>query len=1038
MVAVIPSVIPALDLPDPYAEYLRTLRASPFRGEIEDGFSARLLAATDNSVYQSLPHAVIFPTCTEDVQLALRLGHDCPAPGITFTARGGGTGTNGQSLNRGVIIDFSRHMKLVTHYEPEARRVTVQPGVIKDELNERLAGDGLFFSPELSTSNRATVGGMISNDAAGQGSLVYGRTSDHVVGLKAVLCDGTLCDFHAVSGGELEECCRRPGSEGELYRALHPLLQEHADHVREVFPRLNRFLTGYDLMHAYDPQRDELNVARLICGAEGTLAVAVEVTLSLTPLPRFRALLVIRYDGFVSALRHAPRLMKAGALSVETVDGTVLSLARRDVVWETAGEYIHEEEGQSIGGLSIVEFASADGGEEQERLLQALQQEVMQAAAEGRDGLLGAEIAATPAAIAAVYNMRKKAVGLLGSMATRQRLVPFVEDTAVPPEHLCDYIIEFRRLLDGLQVIYGMFGHVDTGVIHVRPALDLTQDEDKRKLLTISDAVAALVQKYGGQMWGEHGRGYRAGYAELFFRDLYPVVRRIKTIFDPGNRLNPRKICVPLHSEEEVVRVNSPMRGDFDRRIPLSVRQSFAGALSCNGNGQCFTYQSQALMCPSYRYTRDHVRSPKGYAELMRAWLLLLSEQGVDVRAAEAQADGAGAALSWHWRLFNTLFDRGDYSHEYRDMVRTCVSCKSCKTQCPSHVNAADLNSRFLSLYYGRYLRPASDLLTLQAERVLPLLSDHPRPFNALTSSPAGRTLLRRSLGYADLPRLAGVPFVELCRSAGIEELSEAQIPGHGYDTVIVLDSFTRAYDARGALALGRVLQFLGCHVCYLHPRPSGKLHVVRGDRRGFLVHARRQAARLSRLAAAGLKLVGYDPALTLCYRDEYPELLGEDGRSFRVLLPQELLAEQLRCSLAQEVLHMYRPALDQVLARPFYREDFYILCHCTEQALSTAPGAAWQGILEAFGLQARVVNLSCCGMAGLFGHLQANLDESLHTYRSAWQATLKRYHPARCLVTGFSCRSQVQRHENQRPDHPLDLIDRCLSEAGIISGLPA
>lgn len=1045
----LPSLTNLDKIPKHYLDFLSRLRSSGFEGDIDDTHASRLLVSTDNSVYQCMPYAVIFPKGVKDVQTAMRLGHEMSGEGderIIFTARGGGTGTNGQSLNVGVIIDMSRHMKGVTDFSPERKEVTVQTGVIKDELNEMLAPHKLFFSPELSTSNRATVGGMISNDAAGQGSLVYGRTSDHVKAVKAVLADGSLCLFRPVKGDDLMtsdgvfDCGGdAPQSNGAqsfsgigIARRIYPRLKENAQRIGEVFPKLNRFLTGYDLHHAYDAKTDTLNMARLICGAEGTLGVAVEVTLDLTSMPAFRTLLVIKYESFISALRHANHLISAGALSVETVDSTVLGLARKDtLLWSSVSEHIQEVPGKVIDGINIVEFASSDPDKEKAKLMK-LYEEVQKQAETFEDGILGSQIVDTKEGIAVVYNMRKKSVGYLGSMASDKKLVPFVEDTAVPPANLCDYIMEFRQLLDGLGVIYGMFGHVDTGVMHVRPALDLTLDADKEKFFKISDGVANLVRKYDGQMWGEHGRGYRAKYAELYFKELYPIVREIKELFDPHNRLNPHKICMPLSEDrEQVVQVNSPMRGDLDRQIPLSIRQNFEGAIACNGNGQCFTYQASSLMCPSYRYTKDHVRSPKGYSELMRDWLRILYAHGGDARALEDECDSRGVPLmSFFARAYNTLYDRDDYNHEYMKKIRTCVACKSCKTQCPSHVNVADLNSRFLSLYYTRYLRPASDFLTLGAERMLPLLSGMPGLSNLVLGSSINRLALRKIFGFDHLPAFERRPFAAACREQGFEELDLHRVLYGQADTVIVNEAFTRSYDSLGLISLARVLRRLGRKVVFLRPYVNGKVNVIRGDRRGFIRHAHQQAVRMELLSSRGKTLVGFDPALTICYRDEYGSILKDKRGTFEVLMPQEILARLLDGEKAGEFIDAHKAQLQKAGQGDFYREPFYLMCHCTENALTENPGKAWAGILRAFGLEARPVALSCCGMAGLFGHMADNQDESTKTYRMAWKPSIDRYGISRCLVTGFSCRQQVARMEGERPRHPVDLIDMFLGEA--------
>lgn len=1071
MTLIIPRVANLDKVEANYAKFLQALADHGFKGEIEDRYAARLLVATDNSVYQKMPQAVVFPRDKHDVVTIFKTANDPQFKSIVLTPRGGGTGTNGQSLSRGVIIDMSRHMKGVSDFDPANRTIWVQSGVIKDELNELVGKEQLFFSPELSTSSRATIGGMIANDAAGQGSLKYGRTSEHILEVEVVLRDGSLCTFKPVNKEELKECLNRPGLEGEIYQKCYALLKEHADEVKQNFPKLNRFLTGYDLFHAYDKSTDTLNLARLICGAEGTLATLVGAKIDLTLKPSYRALCVVKYENFDSALRHANVLIKAGAFSVETVDSRVLNLAKKDPVWLTVQNYITEVPDATISGVNIVEFNGYDV-EADKALMVKLFEKTQKEAKKRHMGILGAQIVDTKEGIAAVYGMRKKAVGLLGSAAGAKKLVAFTEDTVVPPENLADYILEFRALLDSMNVTYGMFGHVDTGLMHVRPALDLTTDEDKQKLVAISNGVVELVKKYGGQMWGEHGRGYRSCYGEVFFGKLYPVARQIKAIFDPNNILNPGKICVPWGNEKDkLVALDDPMRGDFDRKIDIKVRTSFEGALNCNGNGQCFSYQRASLMCPSYRYSKDHVKSPKGYSGLMREWLRLMEERKVDINGIEEQllssatqdnaSLGAKFANSCSYlgnlvkRTYNTIFDKEDFNHEYLGHVATCLSCKSCKTQCPAHVNSAELNSRFLNFYYSRYLRPSMDFLCMNAERTNPWLALRPKFANAILQSSLNKLIMDKLFKFVDLPKFNERTLKQQANDEAIAVLSikEAQAKAAHYDVIVVANAFTGSYEADGLVDLAKLIRLMGFRVAILKPYTNGKLLVIRGARAAFIKEGRKQAERLASLYSKGLTLVGFDPALTICYRDEYPSLIP-NCPEFKVLLPEEWLKEALVSEQFKRKEQVFINELNNIIAQAKspaakerlafsqahtqsediapcdYSSDFYLFCHCTEQALVPLSVKMWQEVLAHFNLRLLPIPVACCGMAGLFGHMKANQDESRVVYEQNWQEHFKSRPFAQCLVTGFSCRSQVHRMENQRANHPIHVLAQLLEQA--------
>ena len=436
--------------------------------------------------------------------------------------------------------------------------VRVQAGVVKDHLNDAVKPFGYFFSPDLSTSNRATLGGMINTDASGQGSLKYGKTSDHVMSLTAVFADGSILE---------SDLSRGMPTEGEFaYEAFHTtqkICREKRDEIEEKFPPLNRFLTGYDLKNAYIPENDHFDITRVLCGAEGSLAFITEAKLDLTRIPRARTLVNVKYKSFDSALRNAPFMVEANALSVETIDSKVLNLAKQDIVWHSVSELLTDVPGHDMQGINMVEYAS-ECQEENARQVGALTDKLDQMIVNDQAGIIGYQVCDDVESIGRIYAMRKKAVGLLGAAKGKAKPIAFAEDTCVPPENLADFIAEFRQLLDVHSLHYGMFGHVDAGVLHVRPALDLCDPKQEEMMHKISDQVVSLVAKYGGLMWGEHGKGYRSEYGPEFFGEsLFRELRRIKGAFDPKNKMNPGKICTPIDSDESLVRVSDVKRGVF-------------------------------------------------------------------------------------------------------------------------------------------------------------------------------------------------------------------------------------------------------------------------------------------------------------------------------------------------------------------------------------------------------------------------------------------------------------------------------------------
>lgn len=997
-----------------YLSYLKALSQYGFKGDVEYGYGARLAVSTDNSVYQNLPQGVIFPQGTDDLHIALTLANSSEFSALTFSPRGGGTGTNGQSLNDGIIVDMSRHMNNILEINEQEGWVRVQTGVVKDQLNKFLKPYGYFFSPDLSTSNRATLGGMINTDASGQGSLVYGKTSDHVLELTSVLVNGEILEtvnqptHKARAGGD--------SSPQTITKQVADICFDNRDLILEKFPRLNRFLTGYDLEHVYNDDLSEFNLTRILTGSEGSLAFISEAKLNLTPIPKLRTLVNIIYDSFDSALRDAPNLVKAKATSVETVDSKVLGLAKQDIVWDTVSDLIPQREDKVTDGLNMVEYASNDP-QEQAVLLQTLALRLDDDIRLERGGILGYQVCNELGEINRIYAMRKKSVGLLGATKGFKKPIAFAEDTAVPPEQLADFIVEFRALLDSHDLNYGMFGHVDAGVLHVRPAMDMCDEVQERRLVEISDQVVALTAKYGGLMWGEHGKGYRSEYGPEFFgQALFEQLRVIKGIFDPQNRLNPGKICTPIDGDHQLVRVGDVKRGSFDRQIPVAVREDFMPAMSCNGNGQCFNFDVDSPMCPSSKVTRDRRHSPKGRASMVREWLRLLSVQGIDPVELEKQ-DCSASVFS---KIKNSWFSdsSNDFSHEVMDTMKGCLACKACASQCPIKVDVPGFRSRFINIYHQRYLRPLADHVVANVETTSQLMAKFPRLANGLMTNPISSLLLKKSIGMIDSPALS-VPTLAQRVSQRYDEfdgqlLSSMSQAERQKIVLVVQDPFTSFYDADVVEGLMAAIASLGFSPMLLPFKPNGKPAHVKGFLAKFAKMAKTASDFFAQLSELGCPLVGVDPSLVLCYRDEYHAVLGEQRGDFNVQLFQEWLIPRLN------EVEVVRNKADET--------DYQLFAHCSEKTAVTSTHADWIKIFKHLGLKLTSQEVGCCGMAGTYGHEVKNVENSQSLYAMSWQPKVTKQLASQVLATGYSCRSQVKRFDNFKPLHPVQVIANALS----------
>ncbi len=1007
-------MIPAITSTSPvqalYLSFIDELKSSGFEGDLCPDYANRTVLSTDNSIYQILPQGVIYPKNTDDLVRIAELSNRREFHTVVLSPRGGGTGTNGQSLTDGLVVDVSKHMNQILEINAEEGWARVQAGVVKDQLNAAAKAHGLFFAPELSTSNRATIGGMINTDASGQGSCVYGKTRDHVLELTSVLLDGSVLLSKALEEDELKALQHNQDRVGQIHRVIDDIEREHKDAIAEKFPKLNRCLTGYDLAHIRDDQ-GRFNLNNILCGAEGTLGFISEAKINLLKIPKYTALVNLRYANFDAALRHANALMQAGPTSIETVDNKVMALAQSDIIWHTVGHFFEDDSDHQLAAINLVEYTSDD----EQALKDAVGVLTQQLDNAGNAGPSYGYSIAWGDDVAKIWAMRKKSVGLLGKSKGEARPIPFVEDTAVPPEHLADYILEFRALLDNAGLQYGMFGHVDAGVLHVRPAIDMKDPEQEKMVRTISDQVVELTDKYHGLIWGEHGKGVRSEYATRFFGDLYPQLQRIKVEFDPRNQLNPGKIATPS-SDIPLLKIDEvTTRGQLDRQIPVQYWQAYSEAVYCNGNGACYNYNPKDAMCPSWKATRERTHSPKGRSSLIREWLKQLAERDVNPVEASQQVKQQSFLKSLKSRFKNTRAKRQgeyDFSHEVHNSMMACLACKSCVGQCPINVDVPEFRSKFLELYYSRYLRPAKDYLIGGLEFMMPTLARVPWAYNfSLSLSPIS-WLLKKYAGMVDSPKLTGISLKNAAQKLGVQyatsnvlnNLTEEQ---KQQSVILVQDAFTSYFETQVVIDALTVLKKLGFNPILAPFKANGKPLHVHGFLKQFEQTAKSTTEYLNTLAVSGIPLIGLEPSMTLTYRAEYKKYVGEQ-------VPEVLLL--------QEWLVQHKDQLPKAnIQNP---QEYKLLGHCTEKTNAAPAVKAWITIFEQLGLGLSEISVGCCGMSGTFGHETTNVETSKNIYALSWQDVVNApEHQGKLVASGYSCRSQVKRMSQTTLPHPVQVL---------------
>ncbi|MEQ8340148.1 MAG: FAD-binding and (Fe-S)-binding domain-containing protein [Marinovum algicola] len=875
------------------------LRQAGFRGALDGDSALREAMSTDNSVYRICPDLVAAPCDAADMAVLVAVMHQPRFRAIPLTARGGGTGTNGQSLNRGVVVDTRRHMHRLLALDAEAGWADVEPGLVLDDLNAQIRDTGWFFAPETSTSTRCTIGGMVSTDASGKGSRVYGKTSDNLVGLEIARPEGLLW-----SGDPAPDWAR-------------PMLAEAGRAARDgraafvaATPALNRRFTGYDLERACT-EPGGFDWWRLFPGAEGTLGLISRIRVRLRRIEAEKRLILAGFDGFRAALSAAVPLARGAPTAVEVMDARTQGLAADAGLLDALPEALRAPD---IAPVFIE--VNGTGPEEVEARVAAIGEILA-----SLPGLRATHLAAGRDEIRRLWAVRSAGVGLLGRTEGRARPVAFVEDAVVPPENLAGFLDDFLATLDGFGLNYGIYGHADVGCLHVRPALDIDRDADRAILQKVSDAVFALTRKHGGIFWGEHGKGVRGAYLRDWIGDeAYAALQGVKAAFDPEGRYNPGKLVAP---PERLMGITTTPFRPFNAPEGDPLDKAFR----CNGNAQCLSYAAATPMCPSFKASADLRHSPKGRADALRAW------HGARDSAPPAELARREAEL-----------------HAVLD---TCLGCKACATSCPVQVDIPEMRSRFLADYHRRHRRGLTERLTLLAERASPLalrLAPVVAPLWPLL-----RPLAERLTATTDLPprlarRLAPELYLRDNELAG--SLPEGSV-------ILAQDWFTALFDAAAQRQAVAGLRALGYSPRLLPLCPGGKAAHGAGDLPGFRRLAGRLAAHLRRAAATGAPILALDPAFGMMLRQEYPKA---GIRVPAVLMPQEFLAEELARGQAFPQAGQDRARLlghcTEVTANPQSARQWRQVFAALGVALET-PDTGCCGMAGLFGHQARHQRMS-------------------------------------------------------------------------------
>lgn len=950
--------------------------AKALEGEVRFDLFTRGRYATDASIYQIVPEGVVFPKHEADIAAALQIAAE---HGVPVIARGGGTSQNGQPIGNGLILDMSRHFNGIRHYDPEARTITVAPGIVLEALNNRVKADNLFFPVEPSTASRCTIGGMTGNNSSGARSLRYGKTVENVISVDAMFHDGEAFSLSTASAASNASLRAR-----ELMTRLIEMAGGLREDIETIFPKVQRRVGGYNL--------DELlpanpNLSHLLVGSEGTLALTTGVTLKLSTLPKHRVMGVCHFPDFRSAMETTRHIVALGPAAVELVDNNVLVLGADIPLFKrTLGDITR---GQP-NCLLLVEFAGDD--------LDALKIDLRRLDECMADyGFRDAVVEVLePARQKPVWEVREACLNIMMSMKGDGKPISFIEDCAVPLEHLADYTDAVTEVFSKHGTRGTWYAHASVGCLHVRPILNMKTADGVQKMRAIAEETAELVRKYKGSYSGEHGDGIsRSEFNEpMFGPKLARAFEAVKDGFDPGNRLNPGKIVRALKMDDRsLMRFAPGYETPEPKRAALDWSEwgSFGGAIEmCNNNGTC-RKMNAGTMCPSYRVTKEEQHLTRGRANTLR--LAISGQLGRD-------------ALT---------------SPEMKETMDLCVSCKGCKRDCPTGVDMARMKIEFLHHYHERHGLPLKEKLIAHMPRYAPWAARFAFLMNLRDQIPGLAKLSEKLLGFSarrTLPKWRK-PWKQAGKVARPED-----VVGDGRDIVLFGDTFNRYFERENLEAAERVLAAAGYRLHKVaapdsgRPLCCGRTYLSSGQVGEARKEALRTVEALEPFVARGARILGLEPSCIFTFRDEMTVLLPKE-RIETLSKAAFLFEEALAADIAKRLVSL--PAADQG------GRIAHVHGHCHQKAFG-AMGAV-ESVLKAVpGLDVRMIESSCCGMSGAFGYGASTIDTSLAMAELSLLPAVRKAGPDDVIVAdGTSCRHQIHDGSDREAIHVARVLDAAL-----------
>lgn len=950
-------------------------------GEVAADSYTLHLFSRDASMYSIRPLCVVFPKHAADVAATIR---SAAAHGVSVTARGAGTSLAGQTIGAGVIIDCSRHMREILDIDPHRRVARVQVGVVQDDLNDAAAPFGLMFGPDTSTSNRATIGGMLGNNSAGSGSLRFGMTIDHIRAMDVVLSDGSVAHFGPVDEDERQRRAGLPTLEGSLYRELPAIVEKNADAIATGFPPFWRRAGGYRLDRLADSSAS-FDLAKFVVGSEGTLVIATEVEVDLVPKPAHTVYAVGHFATTQQAIQATTDALSCDPAQVELMDKTILDLSRQRIDFAGLGKVLVGDP----GALLFVSFA----GDDREAVIRSLDAliELWQQNGHGYHTLR----LETREQQTDLLKVRKSSLGLLMAASEgSNRPLAFIEDTAVPPEVLPEYTARFADILDEYEMTAGFYGHCSVGCLHIRPFVDLAKPDEIVRMRAVAERIKDLVTEFGGVNSSEHGDGLaRSEFnREIFGDELYEAMREVKRLFDPDQRMNPGKIVDAPSMTENLRDANLPPAPLLRTRLDFEVLGGMRGAADrCMNIGLC-RKSTTGVMCPSYIATREEEHATRGRANAL----------------VKALSDPDPKTSLGDERL--------------HDILDLCLMCKACKAECPLGVDVAKLKSETLSHYHDLHGVPLRSRIFGSIRRLNTVGSAFAPLINVPGQNRLVRMAMERAIGIAARRPIPRYKFANLLR--WYARTGRRSQPVNSIGTVnFIADSFTSFTEPHIGRTAIELLQRCGWSVDLVSGGCCGRSALSKG-----LVDQAKNAAetmmeQLADNTVSGSPIVGCEPSCLFTLRDEHRSMIPDDPRvqdvAHRVRQIEELLTD----------------AIDDgrlVLATDSWLSGRKIAYHGHCHQKAEVGTAATMALLRRIpGAEVSEIDSGCCGMAGSFGYEAEHYEMSMQIGRDRLFPAIEKAGPGAVIAaTGTSCREQIFHGTARSAWHPIELIAEALVSA--------